>query len=481
MAVLRARVARARRALRLLGENPEEHARVLRDHAPRGLEDGRPRRVAIPVEVPLEAVRLAPEELVLVHEIRPCLEALQSGQLPGLDRGLALVELLFGRAFLEEARELLVHDLLHAVEVRVGARLHVDAEDRAEELAGVVRGDGRGECVVDDEALVEAAALAVGEDRGDEVRLGVARAEALRRVIRERELRKLDLVEGDAPLHAVQRRGRHVPPRGLFPARERAEELLDEGPDLLRVEIARDDEARVGRRVKRREEVLHVVHLSRLEVLLGPDAGKVVRVRRGIEQLLDEELGAAVGLVLVGLPQLVQDDVALQVELLLVHRSREILEPVRVEPEERREERGGAGGIVVRAVGGRGGVVRSARRFHEPVEVAARHPLGAHEHQVLEQVREAAAAGLLVLAAHAVPDVHGRDGQAVVRVEDHGHPVLQRELLHGEALRGSGDGSEKQEGGNEKSGGGTSGHEDSSGSRGHVDALESTAGTGKGC
>ena len=35
--------------------------------------------------------------------------------LPGLDRGLALVELLFGRPFFEEARELLVHHLLHAV------------------------------------------------------------------------------------------------------------------------------------------------------------------------------------------------------------------------------------------------------------------------------------------------------------------------------------------------------------------------------
>src|SRR5664279_623464 len=76
-AVLRTRVARAGGAPRLLGEDSEEDACVLRDHAPRGLEDGRFRRVAIPVEIPLEAVRLAPEELVLVHEVRPRLEALQ--------------------------------------------------------------------------------------------------------------------------------------------------------------------------------------------------------------------------------------------------------------------------------------------------------------------------------------------------------------------------------------------------------------------
>jgi hypothetical protein len=289
--------------------------------------------------------------------------------------------------------------------------------------------------------------VAVGENGGDEVGLRVARAEGLRRVIREGKLRKLHLVEGDAPFHSVERRGGDWAARHIGSARERSEEFLDERPDLLRVEIARHHEARIGRRVVRREEVLHVVHLRRLQVLLRPDRREVVRVRGGIEQVLDGELRAAVRLVLVGLPQLVQDDVALQVELFLVHRPREVLEPVRVEPQERGQERRRAGREVVRPVGGGRGVVRAARRLHDPVEVAVRDALGPHEHQMLEEVREAAAAGRLVLAAHAVPDVHAGDGQAVVRIEDHGHPVLQRELLDGEALRGSEGGGQKEEGG----------------------------------
>ena len=232
----------------------------------------------------------------------------------------------------------------------------------------------------------------------------------------------------------TSRRGGSAP-RGSVP-----KSFSTSGSDHVRVEVARDDEARVGRRVVRREEVLHVVHLRGLQVLLRPDRREVVRVSGGIEQVLDRELGAAVRLVLVALPQLVQDDVALQVELLLVHRAREVLEPVGVEPEERGEQRGRAGREVVRAIRVRRGVVRSARRFHDPVELAGRHALRAHEHQVLEQVGEAAAAGRLVLAADAVPDVNGRDGQAVVRVEDHGHPVFQRELLNGEALRGGANG-----------------------------------------
>src|SRR3546814_17721049 len=51
------------------------------------------------------------------------------------------------------------------------------------------------------------------------------------------------------------------------------------------------------------------------------------------------------------------------------------------------------------------------------------------EHQVFEQVREAAAPCRLVLAAHAVPDVDRHDRRLVVLVHDHRQPVGQGELL----------------------------------------------------
>src|SRR3546814_14195531 len=50
-------------------------------------------------------------------------------------------------------------------------------------------------------------------------------------------------------------------------------------------------------------------------------------------------------------------------------------------------------------------------------------------HQVLEQVREAAAACRLVLAAHAVPDVDRHDRRLVVLVHDHRKAVGLGELL----------------------------------------------------
>src|SRR3546814_4723876 len=51
------------------------------------------------------------------------------------------------------------------------------------------------------------------------------------------------------------------------------------------------------------------------------------------------------------------------------------------------------------------------------------------EHQVFEQVREAAAPCRLVLAAHAVPDVDRHDRRLVVLVHDHRQAVGQGELL----------------------------------------------------
>ena len=53
---------------------------------------------------------------------------------------------------------------------------------------------------------------------------------------------------------------------------------------------------------------------------------------------------------------------------------------------------------------------------------------GAHEHQVLEQMREAGAAGQLVRRADAVPRVDRHDRHAVILVEDHVQAVRQREL-----------------------------------------------------
>src|SRR5262245_43297097 len=55
---------------------------------------------------------------------------------------------------------------------------------------------------------------------------------------------------------------------------------------------------------------------------------------------------------------------------------------------------------------------------------------------MLEQVREARLAGLLVLRADVIPDVDGDDRRLVVLVDEQRQPVLERELLVGNVRDG---------------------------------------------
>ena len=61
--------------------------------------------------------------------------------------------------------------------------------------------------------------------------------------------------------------------------------------------------------------------------------------------------------------------------------------------------------------------------------VSRRHVLRALEHHVLEQVREAGAARLLVGRADVIPEVHGHQRQPMVLAEDHVETVRQRVFL----------------------------------------------------
>ena len=105
--------------------------------------------------------------------------------------------------------------------------------------------------------------------------------------------------------------------------------------------------------------------------------------------------------------------------------------------------------VVVGAILGGGAVVVGAGGLEEPVELRVGRILRAHEHQVLEQVGEAGAAGLLVTGADVVPDVGGDDGDGVILVDDEGQSVgqgvdgggdAQRRVLRRGECRGPGEG-----------------------------------------
>jgi hypothetical protein len=134
------------------------------------------------------------------------------------------------------------------------------------------------------------------------------------------------------------------------------------------------------------------------------------------------------GLILVALTTLVLDDVALAIDALRRHRVEQIRHAIGLEIERqfqrvRRHVLEVVGAIVVRRA-----VVVAAGALEQRVEHAFLDVLRSLEHQVLEQVREAGAAGLLVRRADVIPDVHRRHRHALVLVQDDREPVGQAEL-----------------------------------------------------
>ena len=163
------------------------------------------------------------------------------------------------------------------------------------------------------------------------------------------------------------------------------------------------------------EERPHVVDGGRLQILVRADRRPVVGVVGRVHRLGDGQLGAAVGAVLVRLPPLVLHDLALLLELLVGDDVGERGQAIGLEPEERLQQIARPDLVVVRPVVAGGAVVVAAPALHDGVERRVGRVARAHEHQVLEQVREPGAAGRLVLRADVVPEIDGDERAAAVR------------------------------------------------------------------
>ena len=170
--------------------------------------------------------------------------------------------------------------------------------------------------------------------------------------------------------------------------------------------------------------------------------------KRGGFESLTEDAGVAV---VDGEAALGVDDLALGLDDLGVEG--EVLDAVGFHVEEQLE-RGGGGpvGVGGEVVGG-GGVVVAAGVVHGGVEFTFAVLLRAVEHHVLEEVREAGDAFVLVARADLVEGVEGDVGDGVVFLHEDGHAVGKGLLLHVEgSMRGDQRKCQSKEGGGKKRG-----------------------------
>ena len=250
--------------------------------------------------------------------------------------------------------------------------------------------------------------------------------------------RQLHAIGDRLLLHAGQRGAGN---RRRFRGRARldvAEPLLDEPARLRRLEIAGHHQARVGRRVVLLEKRHHIVVARRREVLHVADDRPVVRVAVPIQQLAQDDLGDAVRPILDRLAPLVLDDVTLGVDGFRRHRVEQIAHAIGLEEQRELERARRHVDPVVRAIGLGRPVVVAPGRLEPLVELARLHVTRAHEHEVLEEVRETGALRELARRADVVPHVHADHRNAVILVEDHHEPVRQREarVRHVDSWRG---------------------------------------------
>ncbi len=296
--------------------------------------------------------------------------------------------------------------------------------------AGAAEVGRLGDLVAIDQRLVQSRRLAIAEQRGgDGERDGVGallrRREPRQHDGRQRHVRAVLVVAAVFVPGRFDRSDARNRRRRLG---QRAEILIDPLVEFARIEIAGDDQRGVVGAVVRFMEIDDVLQRRGFEIFDAADARALVRMHEvGILRNRVEQ--AAVRLGKHALAQFFLDHGAFGLEVRFVHR--EVGHALGLGPEQAlqvvRRHRFEVVGEVVRG----GGVVVAADVFGQAVELLGLHVLRALEHQVFEQMREAAAAGRIVLRADVVPDLHG-DGRArVVLDADHLQAVGERAFLVG--------------------------------------------------
>ena len=345
--------------------------------------------------------------------------------------------------------ELLVDHRLDLVERLSGPRRRDDHEVAVERLRLLDRVDVLRDLQVVNEALVEARVLAAREQVRHDVHLGVAGLQERRRVPRQEQARQLHAIGDRLLLDAVENRRRRVDRRHRLAGRHVAEPLLDQLAGAGDVDVAGDHEARVAGHVVGAEEPRDVLEARRGEIFHRSDRRPAIRMSGRIEhrRQLDERL--AVRLVVDALTLLVLDNIALAVDLVGRLVVEEEAHAIGLEEQRQLERVRGDVLVIVGAIVGGRAVVVAAGGLEPVVELAFRHVHRSFEHDVLEEMREAGAAGPLVARADVIPDVHGHDRHARVAMQDHVQAVGQLELGVGNrerrALRAEGHRRTKQQ------------------------------------
>ena len=349
---------RRSRAQRILRQNPQPRPAIAQHNLRRPPDVvGRNRHISL--QIAIDARRIALIGVVEVELIRPPAKAAHALQLPYM---LALYA-VFGARNLALARRVLPQPLYLFAHYRLdfGALGHPIRGNLNEELARdflpvVIHAHIPRDPPLVHQPLVQPRTLAVAQYHRHHIQMRLQRVKRRPGWPHQIQARQLN---------AVAYRQRYIPakirvhpPNAVDgrPRRQIPEVALRQRPRLAGVNVPRDSQACVGRRVVLAKEFLHILQSRRVQVFLRAYRGPVVRMRRGKHQRLQRQIRHPVWPVFVALTPLILHHIPLHIEDLLVKRIQQKAHPVRLQPQRELQVIGRHILPVVRAVVGSGAV-----------------------------------------------------------------------------------------------------------------------------
>ena len=208
-------------------------------------------------------------------------ESLQSVDDARLDRIVRALDFGGVRSGCPELLELGVDGGLELLRRLAGACYDFDREHRSQRQRVLLDLNALRNLLVVDQRFEQAAGAAATENVRGNGGIGITVLENRRRQPAHAHLRELDGVGDREAALARDRRRLDIRLLHRGPTLQRSEVLLDQRLDLRGVDVADDREAGIVRRVVLLEEVPHVLELRGLNVLVGSDDARVVRVTFG--------------------------------------------------------------------------------------------------------------------------------------------------------------------------------------------------------